>query len=91
MTTVTLPREVVQKALEALEGLFPSKNSPESGVAVWRLGGSYAPSEAIIILRAALDAPQAEPGELFIQGKTLTPEQSARRRWAEAIIRESEK
>ena len=59
-TTVTLTREVVQQALDALEGLFKSKSYDDQsgGVAVWRLGGSHEPKLAITALRAALDTPE---------------------------------
>ena len=54
-------REVMQQALEALEGLFGLPNQWESGgVAVWRLGGSDASRQAITALKAALKQ-QAEP------------------------------
>ena len=54
-------RQVAQQALEALEGLFGLPNQWESGgVAVWRLGGSDAPRQAITALRTALEQ-QAEP------------------------------
>ena len=55
-------REVMQQALEALEGLFGLPNQWESGgVAVWRLGGSDASRQAITALRTALEQKQAEP------------------------------
>ena len=54
-------RQAAQQALEALEGLFGLPNQWESGgVAVWRLGGSDAPRQAITALRTALEQ-QAEP------------------------------
>ena len=54
-------RQAAQQALEALEGLFGLPNQWESGgVAVWRLGGSDAPRQAITALKAALEQ-QAEP------------------------------
>ena len=46
-------REAGKVAWAALEGLFYC-GGVEGGVAVWRLGGSYAPQEAIKVLRAAL-------------------------------------
>ena len=55
-------RQAAQQALEALEGLFGSPEKWESGgVAVWRLGGSDAPRQAITALRTALEQQQAEP------------------------------
>ena len=54
-------RQAAQQALDALEGLFGLPNQWESGgVAVWRLGGSDAPRQAITALRTALEQ-QAEP------------------------------
>ena len=54
-------RQAAQQALEALEGLFGLPNQWESGgVAVWRLGGSDAPRQAITALRTSLEQ-QAEP------------------------------
>ena len=54
-------RQAAQQALVALEGLFGLPNQWESGgVAVWRLGGSDAPRQAITALRTALEQ-QAEP------------------------------
>ena len=55
-------RQAAQQALVALEGLFGSPEKWESGgVAVWRLGGSDAPRQAITALRTALEQQQAEP------------------------------
>ena len=54
-------RQAAQQALEAMEGLFGSPEKWESGgVAIWRLGGSDAPRQAITALKAALEQ-QAEP------------------------------
>ena len=54
-------REVMQQALEALEGLFGLTSKWENGgVVVWRLGGSSEPRNAITALKAALEQ-QAEP------------------------------
>ena len=54
-------RQAAQQALEAMEGLFGSPEKWESGgVAIWRLGGSDAPRQAITALRTALEQ-QAEP------------------------------
>ena len=39
-------RELLRLALEAMQQLFP-QNGHEGGVAVWRLGASYAAKEAI--------------------------------------------
>jgi hypothetical protein len=39
-------RELLRLALEAMQQLFP-QNGNEGGVAVWRLGASYAVNEAI--------------------------------------------
>jgi len=48
-------RKAAQQALEALETLFPlSGYGHEGAVAVWRLGGSHAPKQAIEALREAL-------------------------------------
>ena len=48
-------KQAAQQALEALEGLFGLPNQWGSGgVAVWRLGGSDAPRQAITALRTAL-------------------------------------
>ena len=43
-----MEREALKLALEALEGLFGTTEQFESGgVAVWRLGGSAQPKQAI--------------------------------------------
>jgi hypothetical protein len=49
-------REVLQQALDVLEGLF----GEYGGVAVWALGGSYQPQEAIKAIRAELAKPGPE-------------------------------
>ena len=55
-------REVMQQALEALEGLFGLTSKWENGgVVVWRLDGSNEPRKAITALKAALEQQQAEP------------------------------
>ena len=49
-------------ALEALEGLFGTAEQFEGGgVAVWRLGGSYQPKQAIAAIKEALAQPEQEP------------------------------
>jgi hypothetical protein len=49
--------EALKLALEALEGLFGTAEQFEGGgVAVWRLGGSAQPKQAIAALRLAIDA-----------------------------------
>jgi hypothetical protein len=51
-----MTKEVLTLALEALEGLFGTAEQFEGGgVAVWRLGGSYQPKQAIAALRLAID------------------------------------
>lgn len=52
-----MTKQLLQRALDALEGLFGGAG----GVAVWRLGGSHAPQQAIAELRAAIAAPEVEP------------------------------
>jgi hypothetical protein len=48
--------EALKLALEALEGLFGTAEQFEGGgVAVWRLGGSHQPKQAIAALRLAID------------------------------------
>lgn len=52
-------KEVLQQALEALEGLFGTTEQFEGGsVAVWRLGGSAQPKQAITAIREALAQPR---------------------------------
>ena len=53
---ILIDKATVEQALYALEGLF----GRSGGVAVWRLGGSDAPRQAITALRTALGQ-QAEP------------------------------
>jgi hypothetical protein len=49
-------KEALKLALDALEGLFGTAEQFEGGgVAVWRLGGSYQPKQAIAALRLAID------------------------------------
>ena len=49
--------EALKLALEALEGLFGTAEQFEGGgVAVWLLGGSAQPKQAIAALRLAIDA-----------------------------------
>jgi hypothetical protein len=51
-----MSKEALKLALEALEGLFGTAEQFEGGgVAVWRLGGSYQPKQAIAALRLAID------------------------------------
>ena len=51
-----MSREAMELALEALEGLFGTAEQFEGGgVAVWRLGGSAQPKQAIAALRLAID------------------------------------
>ena len=65
-------RQAAQQALEALEGLFGLPNQWESGgVAVWRLGGSDAPRQAITALRTALEQQQAEPPPEWLLVKNI--------------------
>lgn len=54
-------KELMQQALNALEGLFAG-NRESGGVAVWRLGGSYAVKEAIDALKLRLKQPAAWVG-----------------------------
>jgi hypothetical protein len=53
-------KETLKLALEALENLFDT-NEHSGGVAVWRLGGSAQPREAIIALKEALAQTEQEP------------------------------
>ena len=67
-------RQAAQQALEALEGLFGSPEKWESGgVAVWRLGGSDAPRQAITALLAVLEQ-QAEPPPEWLLIKNILDE-----------------
>ena len=67
-------RQAAQQALEALEGLFGLPNQWESGgVAVWRLGGSDAPRQAITALLAVLEQ-QAEPPPEWLLIKNILDE-----------------
>ncbi len=54
--------EVMKQALEALYGLFES-----GGVAVWRLGGSAAPRDAITALRQAISQPDCRGCEYALR------------------------
>ena len=45
-------KELLKQALNALEGLF-GVHRESAGVAVWQLGGSHEPKEAITALRQA--------------------------------------
>ena len=57
-----MEREALKLALEALEGLFGTTEQFESGgVAVWRLGGSAQPKQAITAIKEALAQPAQEP------------------------------
>ena len=50
-----MEREALKLALEALEGLFGTTEQFEGGsVAVWRLGGSAQPKQAITAIKEAL-------------------------------------
>ena len=54
--------EVMKLALEALEGLFGTAEQFDGGgVAVWRLGGSAQPKQAITAIKEALAQPEQEP------------------------------
>jgi hypothetical protein len=53
-------KEIMQQALDALQGLF-GIHSDSGGVAVWRLGGSSAVKDAITALRSRLGQPEDEP------------------------------
>jgi hypothetical protein len=50
-------KEIMQQALDTLQGLFGS-HSDSGGVAVWRLGGSSAVKDAITALRSRLEQPE---------------------------------
>lgn len=52
--------EIMQQALNTLEGLF-GIHGDSGGVAVWRLGGSSAVKEAITALRSRLEQPVTAP------------------------------
>ena len=53
--------EALKLALEALEGLFGTAEQFEGGgVAVWRLGGSHQPKQAIAAIKKALAQPEQE-------------------------------
>lgn len=57
---------VLRQALEALEGLFgiPKQWTGEGGgVAVWRLGGSAAPKDAIAAIKKVLGGDSQQPGQ----------------------------
>jgi hypothetical protein len=56
-------KELMQQALDTLQGLFGS-HSDSGGVAVWRLGGSSAVKDAITALRSRLEQPEDEPVSL---------------------------
>ena len=62
---MNITREEVQQVLAALQSLFgvPDKYTGLGGgaVAVWRLGGSTAPMEAISILKSKLSEPAPKP------------------------------
>ena len=62
---IQLTREEVQQVLTALQSLFgvPDKYTGLGGgaVAVWRLGGSAAPMDAISILKSKLTEPAPKP------------------------------
>ena len=63
MTTQT---EALKLALEALEGLFGTAEQFEGGgVAVWRLGGSAQPKQAITAIKESLAQPAQEPQIAF--------------------------
>ena len=60
--------EVMKLALEALEGLFGTAEQFEGGgVAVWRLGGSAQPKQAIAALRLAIDVQNMAPESTYKQ------------------------
>jgi hypothetical protein len=61
-------KELIQQTLNTLENLFWKAEHP-GGVAVWRLGGSYAVKEAIDALKARLEQPVVAPAWVG-----LTPE-----------------
>ena len=74
-------RQAAQQALEALEGLFGLPNQWESGgVAVWRLGGSDAPRQAITALRTALAMHQVSD---FAQAQEQQAEPS---QWRDMVV-----
>jgi hypothetical protein len=53
--------EALKLALDALEGLFGTAEQFEGGgVAVWRLGGSHQPKQAIAAIKEALAQPEQE-------------------------------
>ena len=62
---IQLTREEAQQVLAALQSLFgvPDKYTGLGGgaVAVWRLGGSAAPMDAISILQSKLEEPAPKP------------------------------
>ena len=55
-----MTKELLQQALDALEGLFgtPKQYTGKGAVAVWRLGGTDAPIRAITALKAAIAQPE---------------------------------
>ena len=56
-----MEREALKLALEALEGLFGTTEQFEGGnVAVWRLGGSAQPKQAIIAIKETLAQPEQD-------------------------------
>jgi hypothetical protein len=74
---IQLTHEEVQQVLAALQSLFgvPDKYTGLGGgaVAVWRLGGSAAPMDAISILKSKLTEPAPKPVSDFdIRGKLST-------------------
>ena len=74
-------KKAAQQALEALEGLFGLPNQWESGgVAVWRLGGSDAPRQAITALRTALAMHQVSE---FAQAQEQQAEPS---QWRDMVV-----
>lgn len=64
-----MSKQVMQQGLDALEGLFGGGG----GVAVWRLGGSYQPQQAIEALRAAIAAQEPEPVGSVYTMEALVP------------------
>lgn len=65
--------EIIEMARQALEGLFGTAEQFEGGgVAVWRLGGSAQPKQAIAALRLAIDA-QNMASELTYKQQTQEP------------------
>jgi hypothetical protein len=57
-----MTKEVLTLALDALEGLFGTAEQFEGGgVAVWRLGGSHQPKQAIAAIKEALAQPEQKP------------------------------